>query len=66
MNPDGFEYYEYILCYFDNVLCIYHNLRKLTKRIQEDFKLKDDKIEPPDVYIGSKLAKMKLESGKYC
>ena len=35
------------------------------KRIQEDFKLKDDKIEPPDVYLGATLAKMKLESGKY-
>ena len=36
------------------------------KRIKENFKLKDDKIEPPDVYIGSTLAEMKLESGSYC
>ena len=35
------------------------------KRIQEDFKLKDDKIEPPGVYLGATLANMKLESGKY-
>ena len=63
---DGFEYYEYILCYIYNVLCIYHNLRKYMKRIQEDFKLNDNNIEPPDVYLGSPLAKMKLESGDYC
>ena len=36
------------------------------KRIQEDFKLKEDNIEPPDVYIGETLAKMKFDSGKYC
>ena len=47
------------------MLCISHNLQKLMMRIQEDFKLEDNKIEPPDLYLGSKLAKMKLESGKY-
>ena len=25
VKPDGFEYYEYILCYVDDVLCISHN-----------------------------------------
>ena len=44
VNPDGFKYYEYILCYVDDVLCISHNPRKLMKRIQEDFNIKDDKI----------------------
>ena len=64
--PDGFKYYEYIIFYLDDVLCISHKPRKLTKGIQEDFKLKDDKIEPTDVYIGSTLAHMKLKSGNYC
>ena len=36
------------------------------KRIQKDFKIKDDKIEPPGVYLGASLTKMKLESGDYC
>ena len=36
------------------------------ERINEDFKLKYYKIEHLDVYPGSTLAKMKLESGKYC
>ena len=30
----------------------------------EDFKIGDDKIEPPDVYLGATLAKMKLDSVK--
>ncbi len=66
IKPDGFEYYEYILCYVDDVLCISHDPKKSMKRIQEDFKLKDDKIEEPDVYLGATLSKMKLENGKYC
>ena len=36
------------------------------KMIQEDFKLMDRKIEPPEIYIGASLAKIKFESGKYC
>ena len=32
VNPEGLKYYEYILCYVDNMLCISHNLWKLTKR----------------------------------
>ena len=66
VKPDGFEDYEYILSYVDDVLCISHKPQKSMKRIQEDFKLKDDKLEPPDVYLGATLADMKLESGKYC
>ena len=65
MKPDGFKYYEYILCCVDDVLYISHNPQKLMKRILEDFKLKDDNIEPSDVYLGATLANMKLESGKY-
>jgi hypothetical protein len=66
VKPDGFEYYEYILCYVDDVLCISHDPMKSMRRIQSDFKLKDDKIEPPDMYLGATLDKMRLESGKYC
>ena len=47
------------------MLCISHNPRRSIKRIQEVFKLKDHKIEPLDVYLGEKLYKIKLESGKY-
>ena len=60
VKSDGFEYYEYILCYVDDVLCISHNPRKSMKSIQEDFKLKDDNIEPPDISLGDTLAKTNL------
>ena len=64
MKPDSFEYYEYILCYVYDVLYISHNLRKPMKIIQEDLNIKEDKIRPPDVSLGSTLANTKLESVK--
>ncbi len=55
-----------ILCYVDDVLCISADPKKSMRRIQEDFKLKDDKIEEPDVYLGATIAKMSLDNGKMC
>jgi hypothetical protein len=66
VKPDGFEYYEYILCYVDDVLCISHDPMKSMKQIQHDFKLKDDKMAPPDVYLGATIAKMTLDDGTTC
>ena len=66
VKPDGFEYHAYIICYVDDVLCISHNPQKFMKFVLNCRQIKDDKIEPPDVYFGAILAKMKLESGKYC
>jgi hypothetical protein len=65
-KPDGTEYYECMLCYVDDVPCMSHDPKKSMKRMQEDFKLKDDKIAEPDVCLGAALSKMKLESGKQC
>jgi hypothetical protein len=36
------------------------------RRIQEDFKLKDDKIAEPYVYLGATIVKMSLNSSKTC
>jgi hypothetical protein len=66
VKSDGFEYYELILCYVDDVLSISHDPMTTMKRIQRDFKLKDDKIAEPDVYLGATLSKMSLVGGKEC
>jgi hypothetical protein len=36
------------------------------RRIQEDFKLKDDKIAEPDVNLGATIAKMSIDNGRTC
>jgi hypothetical protein len=66
IKPDGFEYYEYVLCYVDDVMCISHDPLKTMKSLQEVFKLKDDKIEEPTDYLGFGLEKMANENGTVC
>ena len=62
-KPDGEEYYEYLICYVDDVLGISLEAKGLLQEIQKDFKLKKDKIEPSDIYLGAKLEK-KMLNGK--
>ena len=47
VKPGGFEYYEMILCYVDDVLIISHDAMKTMKGMQHKFKLKDDNIAEP-------------------
>ena len=61
VKPDGFEYYEYILCYVDDILAISHDAQKVLKSVQDTFKFKDDKIDKPDVYLGAQLDKMPVD-----
>ena len=59
-KPDGERYYEYILVYVDDILCISTNPRKPMEEIQQKFKFKKDKIEPPEIYLGATIEKKKL------
>ena len=58
VKEDGFEYYEYVLCYVDDILAISHKAKDVLKAVQAIFKLKDDRIEPPDMYLGATLSVM--------
>ena len=60
VKPDGFEYYEYILCYVDDLLAISHNAERVLKSVQDMFKFKDDKIDKPDIYLEAQLDRMSV------
>ena len=49
------------MCYVDNILAISHKARDVLKAIQTIFKLKDDRIEPPDMYLGATLYIMEVD-----
>ena len=66
VNVNGFEYYKYVLCYVDDVLCISGDPMITMKGIQGKFKLKGDKIEEPDIYLGAKMSKMTNVNGIEC
>ena len=43
-KPDGFAYYEYLLVYVDDILCISHKPQDTMNAIGKLYRLKDDKI----------------------
>ena len=66
VKPNGFEYYELVLCYVDNVLYMSHDAMRTMKGIQRSFKLKDDKVEESETYLGAGLLKMTTANGTEC
>ena len=60
VKPNDFEYYEYILCYVDDILCISHDPGLALGQIQAVFKFKGDKMEHPKIYLGDQVIKMIL------
>ena len=66
VKPNGRTYWEYVLCYVDDVLSISFDPMKTMKGIQCKFKLKDDKIEDPKMYLGADLSKMLNVDGDEC
>ena len=55
VKPKVFEYYKYILCYVNDILCISHNQGIALGRIQAVFKFKGGKIDQPEIYLGAQL-----------
>ena len=60
-KADGEEYYEYILCYVDDLLAISDYVTKVLQGIQAVFKFKDNKIVRPEVYLGAQLDTMTVD-----
>ena len=63
VNPDGAEYYEMVLWYVDDKLTISDMPMRTMDGIRSVFKLKDDKVEVPDVYLGTMLSQVETETG---
>jgi hypothetical protein len=51
---DGFEYYEYILVYVDDILAVSASPIAIMKTIQKAYRLKDTPASPTD-YLGAKI-----------
>lgn len=64
MKSDGFHHYEVVLCYVDDVLAVSVDPRATLQGLQKTFKLKDEKIEVPDMYLGAQLGQMDVEGAR--
>jgi hypothetical protein len=56
-KPDGYKYYEYILCYVDDLLVLsYKPPGNVMKFLSTQYKLqKDGSIKKPDIYLGADI-----------
>lgn len=62
-KSDGFEYYEYILTYVDDLLCISHDAVNVLKSLQNDnLKFKNNEIKSPTSYLGATLEKKSIKN----
>ena len=56
----GTEYYEYILLYVDNCLDISETPKEAVSQLDKFFKMQPRYIASPNIYLGSKVKKMRL------
>ena len=64
IKADGSEYYEYVLLYVDDALCISENAEGvLRNEIGKYFKLKEGSIGPPELYLGGHMRLVTLDNG---
>ena len=66
VKKGGFIYYEYVLCYVDDVLCISDDPIRTMKGIHAKLKMKGENIEEPDMYLCSELSNMTNFYGQEC
>ena len=55
-----------LFCYVDDVLSISHDPQKKMDGIKNTFKLKIDKTEEPENYLGANISKMTTADGRVC
>ena len=61
LKPCGFEYWEYVLCYVDDVLCISHDPDRVMKGLELKYILKPGSVKEPDLYLGAKISKYYID-----
>jgi len=62
-REDGFDYYEYVLIYTDDILAISHRPNEIMKLIDGYFPMKPSSIGTPDIYLGGQLSKVTMPNG---
>ena len=57
------KYYEYILLYTDDVLCISENSEDILRDTRKYFELKPGSVGSPKIYLGGRVRKVELDNG---
>ena len=61
-KEDGSEYYEYVLLYIDDCLCVSEDQNNALIQISKYFPMKPSSLGPPKVYLGGKVSQVILSN----
>ena len=62
-KPDGYEYYEMLLVYTDDILIISHQCDPIADEIDNHYKIKPESRKAPEIYLGADVAKVQTAGG---
>ena len=62
-KPSGFKYWEYVLCYVDDVLVISHEPQVTVEAIGKHVALKEGSVASPTTYLGANVFKHVIHDG---
>jgi Reverse transcriptase (RNA-dependent DNA polymerase) len=65
LKPDGTEYYEFLLTYVDDCLCVSAQPEDTMNVLGKIYDLKDT-VKPPERYLGANILRWQLEDGREC
>jgi hypothetical protein len=60
---DGFEYYDMLFIFDDDILALSHKAKDVIKEITKFCKAKDSSVKPPDIYHDLNIMKVQLGDG---
>jgi len=63
VKPDGFEYYEMLLVYVDDILVIAFDPKLTMDAIGKLYRLKEGSVGPPEQYLGANIKRVQLPNG---
>ena len=63
VSDKGQQYYEYMLLYVDDCLCISEHAEEALLQVNKYFPMKKGSIGPPKLYLGAKISQVQLPNG---
>jgi Reverse transcriptase (RNA-dependent DNA polymerase) len=60
-KPNGDAYWEYVLVYVDDILCISHEPQKFMDMLGDKYTLKAGSVGPPTTYLGAEIRQHRIE-----
>jgi hypothetical protein len=61
IKADGSKYYEYVLCYVDDLLVVSEHPKRIMEGLEARYMLKAGSVSEPTTYLGAKVSKYWLE-----